>query len=216
MPTRERARDRGQRNAAREWIRIGTELRDERLAAGLSQSHVAAVAGLTQSRVSRTERGQRLPPRLDELARHCSAVGLRLSVKAYPEGLPVRDAAQLHLLERFRSRLGPGLGWKTEVLVGEYPDQRAWDALVMGEDTLGVDAETRLYDIQAVQRKVESKWRDSGVVRVVLLVASTHHNRRVLREYRAALSSTFPLDTGAVMETLRSGSIPPANGIVVL
>ncbi len=128
----------------------------------------------------------------------------------------MRDAAQLHLLERFRSRLGPGLGWKTEVLVGEYPDQRAWDALVMGEDTIGVDAETRLCDIQAVQRKVESKWRDSGVVRVVLVVASTHHNRRVLREYRGALSSTFPLDTGAVMKTLRSGSIPSANGIVVL
>ena len=216
MPAHERARDRGRRNAEREWARLAAELRDARLAAGLSQRHVAQSVGLTQSALSRTEQGSRLPARFEELAVHAAALGLRLSVKVYPEGVPVRDAAQLHLLERFRSRLDPGFRWKTEVMVGGYGDLRAWDGVILGQRRVGVDAETRLHDIQSVQRRVESKWRDSGVDLVVLLVASTHRNRAVLREHRQALASTFPLDTAGVMRALRSGEIPPASGIVIL
>ena len=200
----------------REWLRLGAELREARVAAGVSQAHVASVAGLTQSRVSRTETGQRLPPRLDELGRHCSALGLRLSLKAYPEGLAVRDAAQLDLLKRLRGRLGAGLGWKTEVLVGDYGDLRAWDAVIIGPTSVGVDAETWLRDIQAIQRRTEAKWRDSAVEQAVLLVAATRHNRAVLREYRHALVSTFPLSSEAVMHELQAGRIPQANGIVLL
>lgn len=216
MATKERARDRGQRNAEREWTQLGARLRDERLAAGVSQKHIADVAGLTQSRVSRTERGQRLPPRLDELGRHCTALGLRLSLQAYPDGRAVRDAPQLDLLRRFRLQLHPGLGWSTEVLVGSHGDQRAWDAVISGSERVGVDAETRLYDIQAVQRRIELKVRDSGVDRAVLLVASTRHNRAVLREYRGALASTFPLDTAEVMSALRAGRVPEAGGVVIV
>jgi transcriptional regulator with XRE-family HTH domain len=216
MAAHERARDRGERNAGRELTRIGDELRDARLTAGLSQHRVARSVGLTQSRVSRTERGRRLPPRLDELAVHAAALGLRLSLKTYPEGPPVRDAAQLRLLERFRSQLDPELGWQTEVMVGGYGDLRAWDAVIIGHDQVGVDAETRLRDLQSVQRRVEAKLRDSGVALTVLLVASTHHNRAVLRDHRPALASTFPLDTASVMRALRSGRLPPASGIVIL
>ncbi len=101
-------------------------------------------------------------------------------------------------------------------MVGTTGDQRAWDAVLFGLERVGVDAETRLYDIQAVQRKTESKWRDSGVERVVLLVASTRHNRAVLREHRQSLTSTFPLGTGPVMQALRAGRAIGANGIVIL
>ncbi len=191
-------------------------MRDARLAAGVSQLHVARVAGLTQSRISRTERGQRLPPRLDELAQHCAALGLRLSLKAYPDGLPVRDAAQLRLLERLRRQIGPGLRWRTEVPVGGVDDLRAWDVLLEGDHDTGIDAETRLYDLQALQRRTELKWRDSGVARVVLVIAGTRHNRALIREHRAALSSTLPLDTAAVMRALRRGVAPPANGIAIV
>jgi len=195
---------------------MSTELREARLTAGISQEHVARAAGLTQSRVSRTERGKRLPPRLDELAQHCAVLGLRLSLKAYPEGLPVRDAAQLRLLARFRSRLGPGFDWESEVPVGGRGDLRAWDAVLRGAEVIGIDAETRLRDIQALQRRSELKWRDSGVDKVVLVVAATKHNRAILREHRAALTSTFPLDTAAVMVALGAGEAPGSNGIVIV
>jgi len=79
-----------------------------------------------------------------------------------------------------------------------------------------VDAETRLRDVQALLRRLELKWRDSEVPRLVLLVAGTHHNRRVVREHRAALLSTLPLDTAQVLRALRAGEAPPQNGIVLL
>lgn len=224
MPTIERARARGARHARTSLAAIADELREARLAAGMSQQHVASVAGLTQSRVSRTERCQRLPPRIDELARHCAALGLRLSLRAYPDASPVRDAAQLRLLARLRAQLGPGLRWRSEVPVGGEGDLRAWDVVLDARGagapepaaSVGIDAETRLRDIQALQRRVELKRRDSGVDIVALLLADTKHNRAVLRAYRTALTSTFPLDTAAVMSALRRGQIPRASGIVIL
>jgi len=216
MPTTERARDRGRRQASSALLALAAELRDARRAAGLSQGHVARIAGLNQSRVSRTERAQRLPPRLDELAMHCAALGLRLSVRAYPEGTPARDGGQLRLLERFRSEVHPGIAWRTEVPVGGPGDLRAWDAVLDAGVPIGIDAETRLHDIQALQRRLELKRRDSGIPRVVLVVASTRHDRTILREHRAALASTFPLDTAVVMAALRAGEAPPENGIVVI
>ena len=97
-------------------------------------------------------------------------------------------------------------------------DLRAWDAVLDGPARIGIDAETRLHDVQQVQRRTELKRRDSGVPhRPVLLVTSTHHNRRVLREHRAALASTFPSDTGRGHGVLCAlAAAPPGNGIVVL
>jgi transcriptional regulator with XRE-family HTH domain len=182
----------------------------------LSQHHVAGVASLNQSRISRTERAQRVPPRIDELAAHCAALGQRLSLKAYPDGSPVRDAGQLRLLERFCERLDRRFRWRSEVPVGESDDLRAWDVQLDGPGSIGVDAETRVTDIQALQRRCETKWRDSGVDRVILLVAASRHNRRVLADHRDALRSTFPADTPEIVAALRRGRLPGSNGIVVL
>lgn len=195
---------------------LASELREARHAAGVSQRHVAQAAGLNQSRVSRTERGRRLSPRIDELARHCAVLGLRLYVKLYPEGPPVRDAGQLRLLLRFRAQLGDRWGWRTEVPVGGYGDLRAWDVVLAGPGRIGIDAETRIHDMQALQRRCETKWRDSGLDRLVLLVSATPHNRSVLRAHRGALASTFPLDTADVMRALRQGRLPSDNGIALL
>jgi transcriptional regulator with XRE-family HTH domain len=170
MATMERARDRGRHQARSIATSIGMELREARLAAGVSQAHVAQAADLRQSRVSRTERVADPMPRLDELTRHCAAVGLRLSVRAYPAGSPVRDAAQLKLIARFRSLLSGRFHPRTEVPVGSGGDLRAWDLVLDGPVSVAVDAETRLRDMQALQRRVELKWRDSGVPRVVLVV----------------------------------------------
>ena len=216
MPTVERTRALGKRNASRIRQHLAGELRTARLAAGLSQRHVAGAAGTSQSQVSRTELGQAVGSSLEDLALHCAALGLRLDVRTFPIGSPVRDAGQLHLIERFRDEVHEIFGWATEVLVGRYGDMRAWDVFLSGPGTIGVDAETRLYDLQAIQRRCEAKARDSGVDRAVLLVAATRHNSRVLREHRQALRSTFPADGGEVLRALRRGMLPMRNGIVVL
>lgn len=216
MPLTERARDRGNQNARRMLLDLATELRDARHTAGISQARVALVAGLNQSRVSRTERAQRVPPRLDELARHCAALGLRMSIKVYPEGAPVRDAGQLRLLARFRALVGDAYRWRTEVPVAGRGDLRAWDVVLDGPTMIGIDAETRLHDVQALQRRCELKWRDGRLPCIVLVVARTRHNRAVLGEHRDALSSTFPLDSRAVLAALRDGRVLDGNGIVLV
>lgn len=216
MPTTERARDRGRQQARKILTDLGLELRDARAGAGLSQRHVARVAGLSQAMVSRSERSQRRGMTIDQAAVLCAALGLRLHVRAYPDGAAVRDAPQLQLLTRFRGVVDDGYGWHTEVPVGGRGDLRAWDVVLRGPVTIGIDAETRLHDVQALQRRLELKRRDSGVDRVILLVADTHHNRRVIREHRAGLLSTLPLDTAAVLRALRTGAPLPNNGIVVL
>jgi transcriptional regulator with XRE-family HTH domain len=216
MPPAERTRDRGRRIARHVLAELAVELREARLAAGLTQKAVARAAGLSQPQVSRTERSERPNVGLDELARHASALGLRLSVKTYPVGSAVRDAGQLRLIERLRPEIGKPFRWRTEVLVGGPGDYRAWDVRLDGLGSVGIDVETRLRDIQAVQRRSEAKWRDSGVDRVVLVVAGTRGNRAIVREHRGALFSTFPADTREVLAALREGRLPERNGIILL
>jgi hypothetical protein len=93
---------------------------------------------------------------------------------------------------------------------------RAWDVQLDGPGSVGIDAETRLSDVQALQRRSELKQRDSGVDVMVLLVARSRHNAAVLRAHRAALASTFPAATYEIMSALRTGRVPSRNGIVVL
>src|SRR5262245_23854682 len=115
MPTHDRASDRGRRDAARLVAEIGNELREARLTAGVSQTAVAKAAGISHTAVSRMERGTSPYVPLRRLAVVASVVGLRLSVRAYPAGLPLRDAAQIKLLERLRALAHPRLAWRTEV-----------------------------------------------------------------------------------------------------
>jgi hypothetical protein len=151
------------------------------------------------------------------LALASAATGLTLVVKAYPDGDPIRDAAHAALLERVRSQLPSGTPWRTEVAMPIPGDLRAWDAVAaLSTERVAFEAETHLSDLQAQTRRWELKIRDGGVGIVVLAVADTAHNRRVLRLHRESLRGLFPLDGRGVLMAIRSGSAPAANGIVVL
>jgi hypothetical protein len=80
-----------------------------------------------------------------------------------------------------------------------------------------MDAETRLGDIQALARRLELKLRDDPRSTVVILVvARTSHNQRVLREHREFLRGLLSADGAAIARSLRAGRLPPASGIIVL
>lgn len=213
MATWESTRARGVRRARSLAHSIGQELLDARLAAGLSQGSVAHAAGLQQSRISRTERGVPPLPRLDELTRHCAVLGHELGARPFPIGSPVRDAAQRSLLTALQGLVSDLFRWRFEVGLDIPGDRRAWDAWLDGPGDIAIDAETRLRDVQDLQRRLELKWRDSGSPRLVLVISATKHNRRVVREHRNALRSTLPLDSRDVLAALRAGRVPAANGI---
>lgn len=217
MATRERRIDTADRNVDRILQAEGAEIREARLAAGLSQAELGRLAGMSAAQVSRIERGRLRNVSMRALGRLMSIVGLEISVRAYPGGPAVRDRAQLALLERLHARLGPGFTWRTEMPMPIRGDQRAWDAAIRGDGVLiGVDAEARIRDIQAIERRMALKTRDSGVDHCLLLAADTHANRAVVGAHRAALEVAFPVTARAMLAALGAGRDPGGSGLVLL
>ncbi len=97
-------------------------------------------------------------------------------------------------------------------------DQRAWDARISdGAGSASVEGETKLLDVQAIARRIALKSRDDpGAGPVILLVARSDQNRRLLAEHREALRAQFPLDGAAILRALRGGRVPPASGVLML
>ena len=161
--TRDRRTDRGRRESRRRLAAIGDELREARLSAGLSQRQLAETVGISHSEVSRVELAQSERVPYQTLAMIGAVLGLDVSIRAFPGGEPIRDAAQVALLGRLRSQLEPSLRWRTEVPIRVPGDRRAWDGEIGGPNWRAVvDAESRLRDVQAVARRVALKARDDG------------------------------------------------------
>lgn len=217
MSTRERPADRGRRRCRARILEITGDARRTRIGAGLSQAEVARAVGCSHSRIGRLERGQVRVADLDLLSAYCGVVGLDLVIRAYPGGDPIRDAGQIALLERLRSRLAPGLRWRTEVPLARDGDLRAWDAVVSGSGwRCRIEAETRLADVQATTRRIALKARDDPAGHVVLVVAETRRNRSALAVSREGLRDLFPIDARELLTALRAGRDPGGNGILIL
>lgn len=196
---------------------LGVDLRGARVGAGLSQRAAADGAGMSHAQFGRIERGVVGDLTVDQACRAAAAVGLRVTLRTWPDGDPVRDAGQLALLGRLRERLPPGATWQTEMPLPIPGDRRAWDAVLgLGGRRAGCEAETSLRDIQALERRLALKLRDGAVDVLILVVADTAANRRVLRAHRGDLRSMLPLDGRHVLASLRSGRVPEANGLIVL
>lgn len=217
MPGQERAVDRGTRRAAVFVHELGRELREARLAHGLSQAEVARAVGFSQPEVSRLERGLVPHASIVDIARLLSTVGLELNARAYPSGQPLRDAAHIRLLSSLRSWLHPTLTWRTEVPLPIDRDLRAWDGFITGPAfRIGVEAETRVRDLQALARRIGLKQRDSNVEHVILLLAGTRWNRGLVRTYAADLAAQFPGTSGDVIAALYAGRDPGASCVILL
>jgi transcriptional regulator with XRE-family HTH domain len=216
MSGSERSATIGQRRSRLLRLRLGDELSNARRSAGLSVREVARTVGISASRLERAERGDPGSLTIDLAARVAPAVGLQLAASLHPNGDSVRDRAQLALLARFRKRLHPSLAWRTEVPMPIPGDLRAADAVAGGEfGTILVEAETRLMDIQAVERKARLKQRDLGADRLILLVADTPHNRRVIALH-PELREHLPIGARRCLAALGRAADPGADALVFL
>ncbi len=160
-------------------------------------------------------RARRVP--YETLAVTAAVLGLDLPLRTFPAGEPIRDAAQVALLGRLRTMLGPELRWRTEVPLAIPGDRRAWDAVIEGRGwRVPVDAESRLRDVQAFSRRLALKQRDDRSESVILLVADTRHNRHVLRLAGPDLAATFPTPGRQAIAKLSNGERPPGSAIILL
>ena len=217
MPPKERAADRGSRFARRIIVASGADVRTARVVSGLSLKGVGRAVGLSYSQVGRIERGEHPSVTIAQLAMIGSVVGLDISLRFYPGGSPLRDTAHVALLERFRECLSPELTFRTEVPLPGPGEQRAWDGMVLGAgDPSGVEAETRIYDYQALERRVALKARDGNVSRVILVVAATRNNRLAVREAASSIAVAFPIPGRVALQALRTGRDVGGSALVML
>lgn len=218
MANRERRIERGEWLMRRDLEEMGADLRNARLGAGLSLQEVGRKVGIVPSVILGHERAELPGPRPGVLARHAAAVGMRARIKVYPEGEPLRDAAQVALIHRFRDRLPVGHLLQLEVPVSDEPrDMRAWDALLaLPGCRCALEFVTRFHDCQAQLRHFQLKLRDGSVDRLILVVMATHANRSAIAAAADVIDATFPLGTRPVIAALAAGRDPGANGLMFL
>jgi transcriptional regulator with XRE-family HTH domain len=196
--------------------RAGEELRLLRVSTGTSTRQLATTIGISHTQVRRIEAGLAPHIDLDLLGRMASALGAELSLGVHPIGPPVRDRAHLELLARFAAHLGPSVTWQTEVPIPIRGDLRSADGVARGTDFDAiVEAETRLHDVQATERRLGAKQRDLGTPRAILLVADTRHDRAVISAV-PNLKRQFPVGTRACLAALGKGRDPGADCLVIL
>ena len=204
---------------------ISAELESARIEHGLSYADLGRAVGISGAQAARICRASSGFDSFLRITAMFAAVGRQLACRSYPAGPAIRDAAHDALLARFRARLDVSVRWRLEdpviaardrALPGPV-DLRAWDATVSGDGwTFGVEAETRLSDLQALLRRLALKQRDGHVDGLLLVVNDTAHNRQVVAEGFQYLRVEFPGSARRAMRALRRGLKPPENALLTL
>jgi hypothetical protein len=213
------AHERGRRALAD----LEAELKNGRLNGAVSQRLIARQVGISASEFSRIERGLLADVGIVRMSELHAAIGHRISIRSYPVGDVLRDAAHLALLAKLRNAIHPSLTWRTEVPVGSAGDLRAWDATISGQrggldfqhSTIAVETETHTRDIQALERRIGLKQRDSGVDAVMLVLSHTRYHRGLMRVHGSDLKGSFPFEGARALALLRAGVLPPASAVVL-
>jgi len=217
MATHEKPSDRGARRGRELLATTARELHRARIDRGLSLKEVGAAVGLSESHVSRIERGLVPGASIAQWAQLYAVVGLELSVRAFAGGIPLRDQAHVALLSQFRTFLHRTWRWATEVPLPIPGDARAWDAMVSGPDCrYGVEAETAPKDSQALARRIQLKVRDGAVDGVILLLPRTRQTREFIEGAAGTLGPLFPIAGARALELLRAGVDPGGSAILML
>ncbi|HEU0244319.1 MAG TPA: helix-turn-helix domain-containing protein [Candidatus Limnocylindrales bacterium] len=203
-------------------LAVGRILRAVRVRRGLRQSDLAAAAGVSQSTVSRLERGVLGPVPISKLRAVAEALEVRATVRLHGTGADLdRLLAAAHSgMHEELARMFSGLpAWVSlpEVTFAIYGERGAIDVLAWHAPTrslLVIELKTELVDMQetvgTLDRKVrlamqvarERGW-DPLTVSSWLLIAESPRNRRAVAGHAAMLKQRFTSDGHAMAAWLR-------------
>jgi transcriptional regulator with XRE-family HTH domain len=194
-----------------------SELRVARTTRGVSLRTLSAELGLSKSQLDRIERATTRDVGVIRLAEIASLLGYELALTLHPVGDAIRDKGHEALLRRFRARLPAASRIAREVPFPNAGDPRHWDLIVrLGAQRVGVEAETRIRDMQELVRRMRGRERNGGVDEVVLVLSDSGHNRRLVAELRAALGPTYVTPPRALLGRLQRGEPLPGCGVILV
>ncbi len=187
--------------------------------AGLTQARVARLAAVSQTAVSRAERGVG-EVKLDARCRLAAACGHELGWRLYPVAtVRLRDSGQLGLAQAIVGGAHPSWTARLEVPVAPG-DPRAADLLLIGPDeVIHIEIERSLVDFQAQLRSAQLKRQamamsQASPIRLVIAVPDTTATRARIRPFADLIHQTMPATSRAIWATLRSGEPLGADGIL--
>jgi transcriptional regulator with XRE-family HTH domain len=200
--------------------RVGTALRQVRIRRGLRQSDVARLARVSQSTVSRLERGHFGSVSLDALRSVAAVLEVRVDlVPRWRAGDLDRllNASHSQLHELVARHFGKVHGWLTrpEVSFAIFAERGIVDILAYNpaaEALLVIELKTDIADVNELVGTVDRKGRlairiarNAGIavsaratVSVWVIVADSRTNRRRIAAHHSMLRAAFPID-GRVM-----------------
>ncbi len=216
------ARRRGRARAEYVARRIGTGLRDVRLAQGRRQADVSSEAGISQPYYSRIERGLEPGAALETLTACAAALNVQLAafVEAMPGASLPRDIEHLRRQALIIEIAARG-GWQAmpeAALPGDGPRPRSidvlltrairreaavievWDLLADGGEAIrGLEAK-----VAATRDRLGGTWRVEGL----LLLRRTGRNRMLVRDLAPLIRARYPTVSAAWLKALGDPGAP--------
>ncbi len=217
MATRETRLHRSRHRAQELAARLAREIRTARFSANASQRAMARELGWSASRYRRFESDSSGNASILELSEIAAVLGMELGAGLHPVGDGLVDRGHRAVIARFRSELGEAWRVAAEVPLALAGDQRSWDLLLrIPEQLVGVEAETRVRDEQALVRHVRMRERDGGADVILVVLSDSAHNRALASDLRRTLGSSYATSPRRILAALRSGRPIPGCGVILV
>lgn len=217
MPTRESNADRGRRRGRQLSAGLASQLREARVTGGLSQKALARGLGWSQQNYSRFELEQLDSVTLIDICVAASVLGLEPSVTLHRIGPALRDKGHEALIGRLLRLLSPAWKVAREVPFPNPGDPRWWDLILRLPDfRLGVEAETRIRDMQALIRRMRERAREGGADELLLVLSDSGHHRALASDLRGAFGEGFGERQPVLLRALRSGAPLSSSGVILI
>ena len=211
---------------------IGSDIRTLREDAGVTIAVAARAAGIDRTHLRRLEVGER-GGSLEVLVAVSTALGARLSVKAFPDTGPrIRDRHQAAMLEALLTVLHPR--WRRMLEVAVHRPARGYiDAVLADPDASLVVATEVQSDLRRLEQQIRwaaekseslgssASWSflappdvpDPAVSRLLVL-RSTVVTRGLAGQFPHVIASAYPARTAEVYQALTADGQWPGAGIL--
>lgn len=215
MSSRQSRRERGRRRGTLLRQRILDEVRSARTGANLSMRAVGLDLGWSESQYRRFEIGLSSTS-FEDVAMVASILGMELGAGLHPVGDGLVDRGHQALLKRFRALVAQSVRVGAEIRLMNGGG-RSWDLLLrIGRQQVGVEAETRVRDAQALVRRVRGRQHDGGADAILIVLSDSRHNRALAAELREMLGSEFQTEPRRLFAALREGRVLPGSGVLLV